>query len=475
MTVLAIDQGTSGTKALVRDGESVLAVVELPVRPRYLEGGGVEVDAGELLDTVLEAGRRALTQAGDPVVSVVSLANQGESVLAWDQGSGTPLTPVIVWQDRRAEQVCAELRPHAELVASRTGLVLDSYFSAPKMTWLRRELTADGVVTTTDTWLVRQLTGEFVTDATTASRSLLLDVDALTWDAELLELFGLSGESLPRVVRNDEVVGSTTAFGGSVLVGGLIVDQQAALAAQRCLDPGTAKCTYGTGAFLLANTGATAVRSATGLTTSAAWSLADGNVYCLDGQAYTVGSAVHWLVSLGLLTAPEQLDAECAETSAGATFVPGLAGMAAPWWTAEASGALVGMGLATERGHLVRAVVEGLACQVSALVRQVETDSGEPMTRLRVDGGLTRSAALMQAQADLLQTPIDCYPSPHATALGAAAMGRLSVETGVTLADAVDQWTPSAGYEPRWSPDRAAETLAGWQATVSTVLSLEER
>ncbi len=474
MTVLAIDQGTSGTKGLVRDGETVLAVVELPVRPRYLEGGGVEVDAGELLDTVLEAGRQALSQAGDPVVSVVSLANQGESVLAWEEGSGTPLTPVIVWQDRRAEDVCAELRPHAELVAARTGLVLDSYFSAPKMTWLRRELTADGVVTTTDTWLIRQLTGEFVTDATTASRSLLLDIDTLAWDPQLLDVFALSGESLPRIVRNDEVVGSTTAFGGSVLVGGLIVDQQAALAAQRCLQPGTAKCTYGTGAFLLANTGDTAVRSGTGLTTSAAWSLADGNVYCLDGQAYTVGSAVRWLVSLGLLTAAEQLDQECADTSGGATFVPGLAGMAAPWWTAEASGALVGMGLATERGHLVRAVVEGLACQVAALVRQVETDSEELMSRLRVDGGLTRSAALMQAQADLLQIPIDCYPSPHATALGAAAMGRLSVEAGLTLAEAVDQWEPSASYEPRWSPDRAAETMAGWQSTVGAVLSLEE-
>jgi glycerol kinase len=474
VTVLAIDQGTSGTKGLVHDGEAILAVVELPVRPRYLEGGGVEVDPNELLATVLEVGRRALREAGNPALSAVSLANQGETVLAWDRATGKPLSPALVWQDRRSEEICEQLRPHADQIADRTGLVLDSYFSAPKMAWLRRHVTTDGVVTTTDSWLVHQLTGELVTDATTASRSLLLDIDTLAWDPELVDLFGLTGETLPRVVRNDEVVAATDAFGPSVPLGGLIVDQQAALAAQRCLTPGTAKCTFGTGAFLLANTGATAVRSSRGLTTSAAWCLTEGDAYCLDGQVYTAGSAVRWMVSAGMLSSPEALDAEAGEDTAGATFVPGLAGMAAPWWTPEPSGAFLGMGLATERRHLIRAVVEGLACQVTELVRQVESETNAPTRRLRVDGGLTRSTTLMQAQADLLQVPVDCYPSPHATALGAAAMARLSVDPGLTLDTAVDHWTPTATYEPQWSPDRAAQTLAGWESAVRTVLSRKD-
>ena len=471
MIVLAIDQGTSGTKALLHDGERTLAVVEEPVRPVYA-GDRVEVDPQQLLDTVLETGRRAIAEAGNPQVEVVSLANQGETVLAWDRQTGRPFGPAMVWQDRRAEEICRELAAHGELVAARTGLVLDSYFSAPKMAYLRRSIT-EGVVTTTDTWLVHQLTGEFVTDATTAGRSLLVDVDALQWDRELLEMFGLAEEPLPRIVGNDETVGHTAAFGGSIPVGGLIVDQQAALAAQRCLEPGSAKCTYGTGAFLLANTGERAVRSARGLTTSPAWSLRDRRAYCLDGQVYTAGSAVRWMVSAGLLSAPEALDQEAAAETGGAMFVPGLAGLAAPWWTSAASGALVGMGLATERGNLVRAVVEGLACQVSVLVSELVAESGAELGTLRVDGGLTRSAVLMQAQADLLQVPIECYPSPHATALGAAAMGRLSLDERLTLEDAVPSWEPSRSYQPQWPAERAQETVQRWRDQVELLVQEE--
>ncbi|MDX6301537.1 MAG: hypothetical protein QOF53_2751, partial [Nocardioidaceae bacterium] len=318
------------------------------------------------------------------------------------------------------------------------------------------------------------LTGELVTDATTASRSLLLDLDRLRWDEELLELFGLGAETLPRVVRNDEVVGSTTAFGAPMPVGGLIVDQQASLVAERCLEPGAAKCTFGTGAFVLAATGGTAVRSRLGLTSSAAWSVAGENAYCLDGQVYTAGSAVRWMVSAGLLDSPEELDTASGEDTAGAVFVPGLAGLAAPWWTAGPSGALVGLGLATERRHLVRAVVEGVVCQVTALVRAMVHETAVPLQRLRVDGGLTRSRVLMQAQADLLQIPVDCYPSPHATALGVAAMARLASEPGLSLPEAVHEWTPAATYAPQWSADRAASTLAAWESAVEAVVDRED-
>ncbi|KAB8170915.1 carbohydrate kinase [Streptomyces sp. 3MP-14] len=462
-TVLAIDQGTSGTKAIVvaEDG-TALAVAEEPVRPRYLDGGRVEQDPDELLDSVLTAGRRALAEAGRPV-DAVALANQGETVLAWDPDSGEPLTDALVWQDRRAESVCAELADHAELVARRTGLVLDPYFSAPKMAWLRRHRTREGVVTTTDTWLVHRLTGAFVTDVTTASRSLLLDVDTLTWDGELLELFGLAGERLPRLVDCDEIVGTTEAFGGRLPVAGLVVDQQAALVAEGCLTPGSAKCTFGTGAFLLANTGTRAVRSRSGLTSSVAWRAGGETAYCVDGQVYTAASAIRWLTDSGLLSAPGELDAVAAPDAGGVLCVPALAGLAAPWWRPDATASLTGMTLATGRGQLVRAVLEGVAAQVAEVCRLVADDLGAPLSRLRADGGLTHSRALMQAQADLAQLPVDVYPSGHATPLGAAALARVALRPGLPLAEAVGDWRPSTVYEPAWSPDRAAAFRDRWR------------
>ncbi|GAA0391933.1 FGGY family carbohydrate kinase [Microbispora corallina] len=470
LPVLAIDQGTSGTKAVVAaPGGEILALAEEPVRPSYLPGGRVEQDPAELLASVLTAGRRAVEAAGRPV-GAVSLANQGETVLAWDPATGRPLSTALVWQDRRAEDVCAALAGHADRVAALTGLVLDPYFSAPKMAWLRREVTAEGVVTTSDAWLVHRLTGEFVTDAATASRSLLLDVDAVEWSPELLGLFGLSGERMPRIAACDEIVGTTRAFGGEIPVGGLIVDQQAALLAEGCLLPGEAKCTYGTGAFLLANTGDRAVRPASGLTSSVAWRARGATAYCVDGQVYTAASAVRWLGELGLLGGAGDLDAAAAVGSEGTLFVPALAGLAAPWWRPDAAAAFLGMTLSTRPGHLVRAVVEGVAAQVAELARVVAGDLGGPLSRLRADGGLTRSAALMQAQADLLQIPVDVYPSPHATALGAAATARLALDPTLGLADAVPAWAPSKTYEPRWPADRAGEFLARWRAGVEAAI-----
>lgn len=267
-TVLAIDQGTSGTKAVVVDDAGrVLALAEQELRPSYLPEGGVEQDPAALLESVVATGRRALA-ATTASVDAVALANQGETVLAWDRGSGRPLTPAIVWQDRRAEALCAERSGAADFVARRTGLVLDPYFSAPKMRWVRDHLTRDGVVTTSDAWLVHQLCGAFVTDVTTASRSLLTDLDRPAWDDQLLDLFGLGAEERPEIVACDAGVGTTTAFGPALPVTGLVVDQQAALLAEGCLASGEAKCTYGTGAFLLAQLGDRASRSSAGLTTS---------------------------------------------------------------------------------------------------------------------------------------------------------------------------------------------------------------
>lgn len=472
--ILAIDQGTSGTKAIVvgEDG-AVLAIAEESVRPDYLAGDGVEVDPEALWRSVLDSGSRAVAEAGAPLAAV-ALANQGETVLAWDRASGQPLTRAVVWQDGRSRSVTDRLAADAETVATRTGLVLDPYFSAPKMRWIRENWTGSGVVTTTDTWLVHRLCGAFVTDVSTASRSLALAIDEVTWDAALLDLFGLGGEELPTIVACDDVVGTTSVFGAEVPVCGLVVDQQAALLAQSCLEAGTAKCTFGTGAFLLANVGDHAVRSSTGLTTSVAWRLRGDTPYCIDGQVYTAASAVRWLVDLGLLSDAKELDAVAAAESGGVLAVPTLAGAAAPWWRSDATASWHGMTLASGRGELVRAVLEGIATQVAVLARSVATDLGSPTSVLRVDGGLTQSAALMQAQADIAQTPVELYPGAHATALGAAAAARLAIDPGLTVAGAVGDWEPERLYQPQWSADRAASHLDRWIRTLESGLSTDE-
>ncbi|MFC9913295.1 FGGY family carbohydrate kinase [Streptomyces sp. NPDC127197] len=470
--VLAVDQGTSGTKALVVCPErGVIGTGFAAVRPRFLPGGLVEVDPDQLYDSVVDAGRRALAEAREPVVAL-GLANQGETVLAWDPGTGRPLTDALVWQDRRAEPVCAELAPNEDELRQLTGLPVDPYFAAPKMAWIRRNLTREGVVTTSDAWLVHRLTGAYVTDAATAGRTQLLDLDRVQWSPRALDLYGLSGERLPDVVDTAGSVGTTTAFGPEIPLTGLIVDQQAALLAQHITEPGGAKCTYGTGAFLLAHTGDTPRRGSSGLVSCVAWRLAGRTAYCLDGQVYTAASAVRWLTDLGVIKGAADLDPVGASVpdSGGVTFVPALAGLAAPWWRGDLRGSLTGLGLDTTPGHLVRALCEGLAAQVVDLADAAETDLGGPPAALRVDGGLTRSTLLMQTQADLLQLPVEVSALPDATALGVGVLARLGAEPGLTVAEALPDWEPAAVYEPRITADEAAERLAAFRRAVAALL-----
>ena len=479
--VLAVDQGTSGTKALVvcpRRG--VIGAGSAPVRPRYLPGGRVEVDPGELYGSVVAAGRAALADAGGAAagVAAVGLANQGETVLAWNPVTGEPLTDAIVWQDRRAEALCAELADHGEALRKLTGLPLDPYFAAPKMAWIRRHLTREGVVTTSDAWLVHRLTGEFVTDAATAGRTQLLDLDTVSWSEAALDAFGLGGERLPRIVDANAPVGTTTAFGPALPLTGLLVDQQAALLAQRVTEPGAAKCTYGTGAFLLAQTGSVPRLGSSGLVSCVAWRLGGRTSYCLDGQVYTAASAVRWLTDLGVLPGgAADLDAVGGSVpdAGGVTFVPALAGLAAPWWRGDLRGSLTGLGLDTGPGHLVRALCEGLAAQVAELADAAASDLGRPLEVLRVDGGLTRSALLMQTQADLLQLPVEVSALPDATALGVGAVARLGLDPGLTVDDAVPRWSPSAVYEPRITASEAAERRARFRAAVRALTAAQGR
>jgi glycerol kinase len=479
-TVLAVDQGTSATKALVvGPGGQVLGEAEVAVHPAALDGGGVEQDPEELWRSVVDAGAAAVRAAATPI-DAVALSNQGETVLAWDRGTGSPLTPALVWQDRRAATVCDRLRSHGSRLAALTGLELDPYFVAPKIAWLREHVTGDGVATTTDTWLLHRLCGAFVTDAATASRSLLLDLDSVSWASEATELFGVEADELPTIVSCAEAVGTTATFGSDVPVVGLAVDQQAALFAEGCLASGEAKCTYGTGAFLLATTGTAPHRSRNGLVACVAWQLPDSGdgpaatTYCLDGQVYTVGSAVHWLTELGVIADATDLDRLGGQANGAgtATFVPGLAGLAAPFWEANARGAFTGLSLATTRADVVRAVIEGIAAQVAWLARATGDDLGAPLARLRVDGGLTRSRVLMQTQADLLQAPVEVYVSPHATALGVAAFARLGLGAAATAAEAIGAWEPAAVYEPTASRDEADSRLEDWRRAAEATIAL---
>lgn len=467
-----MDQGTSGSKALVVCPErGVIGTGAAPVRPRFLPGGLVEVDPAELLSSVVAAGRAALEDAGEPVAAV-GLANQGETVLVWDPVTGEPLTDALVWQDRRAASVCDELSDHKDELRELTGLPLDPYFAAPKMAWLRRHRTRRGTVTTSDVWLVHRLTGAYVTDAATAGRTQLLDLDTVEWSPRALELYGLGDERLPRVVDAAGEFGTTTAFGPEIPLTGLLVDQQAALLAQDVTAPGTAKCTYGTGAFLLAHTGSRPRRGDSGLVSCVAWRLAGRSSYCLDGQVYTAASAVRWLADLGVIAGAEDIDpvGSAVPDAGGVTFVPALAGLAAPWWRGDLRGSMSGLGLDTTAGHLVRALCEGIAAQVAALADAVAADTGEPLTSLRVDGGLTRSSLLMQTQADLLQIPVEVSELTDVTALGAAAVARIGIAPALSVADAVPEWRPAAVYEPRIDADLAAERLAGFRSAVSALM-----
>jgi glycerol kinase len=469
VNVLAIDQGTSATKALlVGPGNEVLGSAEVPVRTRTVGADGVEADPEELLASVLAAGHKALAAARAPA-HAVALANQGETVLAWDPATGKPLTPAIVWQDRRSAGVCRRLAGRAEELTAITGLPLDPYFAAPKMTWLRENLTTDGVITTTDTWLLHRLGASYVTDAATASRTMLLDLDAVTWSAAACAVFGIDPASLPAVADCAGIAGETSAFGRPLPVAGIAVDQQAALLAEGCLAVGDAKCTYGTGAFLLVTTGTRAARSGSGLSASVAWRLGGAATYCLDGQVYTAGSALRWLTSIGVLGAPGLLDAvgSTVPDAGGVTFVPALAGLGAPYWAPDARALFTGLRLGTERGHLARAVAEGIAASVALLA----SATGIPLTSLRVDGGLTRSRLLMQAQADMLQLPVLICRTPNATALGVAALARLGVGDVTSVGEALGVAELEATVVPSITADEAAERTVAFRSALELSLA----
>jgi glycerol kinase len=451
--ILAIDQGTTGTTCLVLDDD--LRVTgrgyrELP--QHFPRPGWVEHDPDEIWATVTGAARDA---SGDP--TVVAITNQRETTLLWDRATGKAVAPAIVWQDRRTADRCREL--DAELIRRKTGLVPDPYFSATKLEWLLREHgSSDGLAFgTVDSFLVWRLTGgeQHVIDVTNASRTLLVDLQTLDWDDELLALFGIPRELLPRVVGSADSIGQGELNGRTVEIRGIAGDQQAALYGQGCHAPGEGKATYGTGSFVLVHTGGDASAPPDGLLKTAA---ADG--YALEGAVLTSGAAIQWLRDgLGLVRSAAETEAlaTSVDDTGGVHFVPALTGLGSPWWDADARGLVTGLTRGTTTAHVVRAALEAIAHQVADVVAALP----EAPRVLRADGGATANAFLMQFQADLLQAPVEVAAERETTALGAAALaaGR---ETGVAV---------GAVYEPRRSVDEVAALRAGWRLALDLTRS----
>jgi glycerol kinase len=447
--ILAIDQGTTGTTCLVVDDElNVLRRGYADLPQHFPRPGWVEHDPEEIWQSVLAAA----SAAGLDDVDTVAITNQRETTLLWDRGTGEPVAPAIVWQDRRTAERCREL--DAVLIRERTGLVPDPYFSATKLEWLLREHARDGLAFgTVDSWLVWKLTGGEVhaTDVTNASRTLLVSLETLDWDDELLALFGVDRSLLPRIARSEDVFGEGTILDRRVEIRGIAGDQQAALYGQGCHTAGEGKATYGTGTFVLVHTGDDASPPPHGLLKTAA---ADG--YALEGAVLVSGAAVQWLRDgLGVLAdaAESEALARSVDSSDGVVFVPALTGLGSPWWDPDARGLISGITRGTTRAHLVRAALEAIAHQVTDVVDALP----EPPAVLRADGGASANGFLMQLQADLLGVPVEVAAERETTALGAAA---LAAGRGVRVA-------VGATYEPALNLDERLTLRDAWRGALN--------
>jgi glycerol kinase len=473
--ILAIDQGTTGTMCLVFDADArIVGCAYSEFEQRFPRPGWVEHDANEIWEVTRRVAGKALAAAGiaGGDLAAIGISNQRETVVAWDPRTGEPVHNALVWQDRRTAARCDELREagHERLVRSRTGLVIDPYFSATKIEWLLRHVdaAAGAAFGTIDAWLTFKLTGRHVTDLSNASRTMLFDIHRLAWDPELCELLGVDPRALPEPAGSAEVYGTTSEFGGEIPVAGIAGDQQAALFGQACLRPGMAKNTYGTGSFLLLNTGPEAADPGAGLLATVAWGLGEHADYALEASVFVTGAAVQWLRDgLGIIddaAATEALASSLASNE-GVYFVPALTGLGSPHWDPYARGTIVGLTRGSGRAHLARAALEAIAYQTVDAVRAQETAAGEELSELRADGGAVANRWLMQFQADLLGVPVLVPEIAETTALGAAYLA--GIGAGAWTADeAASKWREAGRFEPRMGADEREELLAGWARAV---------
>jgi glycerol kinase len=473
--ILAIDQGTTGTSCLVFDREgAVRGQGYSEFEQHFPRPGWVEHDAAEIWSVTRRVAAQALADAGltGGDVAGIGITNQRETVVAWDPETAEPVHRALVWQDRRTAERCGELKAagHEALVRERTGLVIDPYFSGTKIEWLLRN--ADGiggaVFGTIDSWLVFKLTGRHVTDYSNASRTMLFDIRSLRWDPDLCELLGVDPATLPEPVPSAQVYGTTTEFGGEVPVAGIAGDQQAALFGQACHHAGQGKNTYGTGSFVLLNTGTETPDPGEGLLTTVAWGLGEETDYALEASVFVTGAAVQWLRDgLGIIEAADETErlARSLEGNDGVYFVPALTGLGSPHWDPYARGTIVGLTRGSGRAHLARAALESIAYQTVDAVRAQEAASDESLEELKADGGATANGWLMQFQADVLGVPVIVPEISETTALGAAYLAGIATETW-ELDEVAAMWREGARYEPRMGEDEREALLAEWSRAV---------
>ena len=486
--LLALDQGTTSSRAILftLQGE-VVAVWRRAFRQLYPRPGLVEHDPWEIWESQLLAAQEALKAAGVGAEEVLALGltNQRETTLVWDRATGRPLHNAIVWQDRRTAPLCEAFREKGlePLFRERTGLLLDPYFSGTKLLWLLENVPGlqekaergEALFGTVDTWLIWNLTGGKVhaTDPTNASRTLLFRLDRLEWDGELLDLLKVSRAMLPEVRPSDGDFGETLPelFGASIPIRGVLRDQQAALFGQAALLAGEGKCTYGTGAFLLLNTGERAIPSRKGLLTTVAWSLGGKATYALEGSVFVAGAAIQWLEEVGLIGESREVEAlaRSVEDAGGVYLVPAFTGLGAPYWDPYARGAILGLTRGTTRAHLARAALEGVAFLVADVAEAMAEEAGLPLEELRVDGGMAENDLFLQIQADLLGRAVARPRVTETTALGAALMA--GVGAGALDPEGVRRaWSLEARFLPKMPEDRRQALRRGWQRAVERAL-----
>lgn len=484
--LLALDQGTTSSRAIVFDDRGrVIATAQREFRQHYPQPGWVEHDAIELATLQFELVGEAIRSAGLKAADIAALGitNQRETMVVWDRATGEPIYPAIVWQDRRTAADCERLRAagHEPMIREKTGLLLDPYFSATKLAWVldhvphARESAVAGRLAcgTVDSWLVYRLTAGrlHISDASNASRTLLMNIHTGDWDNELLQCFSVPRSMLPQICSSSEVYGTVEAPDElrGIAIAGIAGDQQAALFGQACYDDGATKNTYGTGCFMLMNTGARAANSQNRLLTTIAWKLGNEIQYALEGSVFVGGAVVAWLRDgLGLIRQAADVEALAASVadSGGVFVVPAFTGLGAPHWDPYARGTILGLTRGTTSAHIARAALESIAFQVAELLVAMRSDFGSPIAELRVDGGASVNNLLLQMQADILQVPVVRPNVTETTSLGAAYLAGLAAGVWPNRDSIANHWQIDRRFEPHISSDQAASMLARWREAV---------
>lgn len=488
--ILSLDQGTSSSRAIVFDHKGqIRSVAQREFTQYFPKPGWVEHNPHEIWSSQASVIAEAITSIdiNGLDIAAIGITNQRETTIVWDSETEEPIYNAIVWQDRRTSEYCDELKAagHTEFIRSRTGLIIDAYFSATKIKWIldnvpgARERAEKGKLMfgTVDTWLIWRLTrGEVhVTDVSNASRTMLFNIHTLQWDEELLRLFDIPLSMMPEVRSSSEVYGHTksTIFAHKVPIAGIAGDQQAALFGQMCVEPGAVKNTYGTGCFLLMNSGEKPIDSKNNLLTTVAWKIGDKVNYALEGSIFVGGSVVQWLRDgLGIIRSSSEVEALAASVpdTAGVYFVPALTGLAAPYWDQYARGSISGISRGTTAAHIARAALEGIAYQTLDIVDAMQRDSGIELCELKVDGGAARNNLLMQFQSDLLDTRVIRPQVTETTALGAAYLAGLAVGYWDSIDDIKQQWQAEHVFEPTEERDSIDKAVDGWHDAVRRVL-----